>query len=136
MSEVCAWFEVWWRKHILALGSERFTIKVERWCNRYLRYRIGVKFGKSVTGSGSSVLEKVGVDLRYFDWFWAFHRATGVRDFRETVKWLFEWMKSSLGSSKPAGKHNGVQGMQTSTWIHRIVTNFARSRVCSKGGQN
>jgi hypothetical protein len=62
MSEVCAWFEVWQRKHILALGSERFTIKVERWCNMCLRYRIGVKFGKSVTGSGRSVLEKVGVD--------------------------------------------------------------------------
>jgi hypothetical protein len=63
----------------LALGSERFTTKVERWCNRCLGYQIGVKFGESVTGSGRSVLEKVGVNLIYFDWFGHFieHLAAG-----------------------------------------------------------
>jgi hypothetical protein len=28
-----------------------------------------VKFGERVTSSSMSVLEKVGVDLSYFDWF-------------------------------------------------------------------
>jgi hypothetical protein len=51
------------------------------------------------------------------------------------VKWLFEWMKPSLGSSKPAEKHNGVQSMHTSTWIHRICNNFIGFRACSKGGR-
>jgi hypothetical protein len=51
------------------------------------------------------------------------------------VKWLFEWMKPSLGSSKPAEKHNGVQSMHTSTWIHRICNNFTGFRACSKGGR-
>jgi hypothetical protein len=32
-----------------------------------VEYRIGVKFGVRGTGSSWSVLEKVGVNLRYFD---------------------------------------------------------------------
>jgi hypothetical protein len=34
-----------------------------------LGYRIGMKFGVTVSSSSWSVLEKVGVDLSYFDWF-------------------------------------------------------------------
>ena len=56
-------------KTFLALGSKRIAINVKRWCNRSLGYRICVKFGERVTGSSMSVLEKVGVDLSYFDWF-------------------------------------------------------------------
>jgi hypothetical protein len=38
-----------------------------------------VKFGVRGTGSSCSVLEKIGVDLSYFDWFMLFtkHLACG-----------------------------------------------------------
>jgi hypothetical protein len=52
----------------LALASKRFTIKRKQWNNRCLGNQIGLKFGVRVIGSSRSVLEKVGVDLSYFDW--------------------------------------------------------------------
>jgi hypothetical protein len=52
---------------ILALGSETIAINGKLWNTRCLGYRIVVNFGKRVTGSVMRVLEKVGVDLSYFD---------------------------------------------------------------------
>jgi hypothetical protein len=64
----------------LALGSKRIAIKGKQWNNQCIGYRIGVNFGESITGSGRSVLEKVGVNLSNFDWFGHFteHVACGV----------------------------------------------------------
>jgi hypothetical protein len=56
-------------KIFLAPDSKMIAINVKRWCNRSLGYRIGVKFSERVTESSWRVLEKVGVDLSYFDWF-------------------------------------------------------------------
>jgi hypothetical protein len=53
----------------LSLSSKRITIKMNRLCNRWLEYWIGVKFDIGGTGSSWSVLEKVGVDLSLFEWF-------------------------------------------------------------------
>jgi hypothetical protein len=54
-----------------------------------------------------------------------------VRGFREVVKWLFQWKKPSVGSSKPAGKLNRVLDMHTSTLIPRNCTRF---EIISTGG--
>jgi hypothetical protein len=56
-------------KTFLALGSKHITIRMKRLWNRCLEYRIGVKFGVRGTGGIWSVVEKIGVDLSYFDWF-------------------------------------------------------------------
>jgi hypothetical protein len=40
------------------------------------------------------------------------------------VKRLFEDVKPSLGSSKPAEELNGALGTHTSTWIHKILDEF------------
>jgi hypothetical protein len=46
ISEVSAWFEVWLRKKlILALVSKGITKTMNRLCNGFLEYWIGVKFG-------------------------------------------------------------------------------------------
>jgi hypothetical protein len=67
-------------KAFLALGSKQITIKVQRLGNRCQEYRIGVKIGARGTGSSWSVLEKVGVDLSYFDWFGHFTEHVKRRD--------------------------------------------------------
>jgi hypothetical protein len=59
---------------------------------------------------------------------WTFHRAFGARGFGTRVKLLFECMKPSLGSSRPAEKHNEALDTHTITWIHRIL------RIFTKGG--
>jgi hypothetical protein len=56
----------------LALGSEMIAINGERWCIRCLGYRIGMKFGVSVTRGGMRVLEKTWVDLSKFEWLMHF----------------------------------------------------------------
>jgi hypothetical protein len=68
----------------LALDSKMIAIKVKRWCNRCLGCRIGVKFGVRGADSSYSVLEKVRVDLSYFDWFGNFteHVACGFLERR------------------------------------------------------
>jgi hypothetical protein len=50
----------------LVLGSKGIAINGKWGNNQCLGYRIGVKFGESVTGSGWRVLEKTGVDLNNF----------------------------------------------------------------------
>jgi hypothetical protein len=65
-----------------ALGSETIAINGEQWCIRHLGYRIGVKFGVSVTRGGMRVLEKTGINLSKFEWFRHFteHFACGDLD--------------------------------------------------------
>jgi hypothetical protein len=56
----------------VAHGLETIAIIVKQWCNRCLGYQTAVKFSESVTRGGMKVLEKSGVDLSKFEWFWHF----------------------------------------------------------------
>jgi hypothetical protein len=91
-------------KTFLTLGSKQITLKIKRWCNRCLEYRIGMKFGMRGTGSSWSVLEKVGFNLSLFDWFMHFieHMAC---EFLERCEMAILDAKPSLGCSIPAGEH-------------------------------
>jgi hypothetical protein len=73
-----------------------------------LEYRIGMKFGVRGTGCSWSVLEKVGVDLSYFDWFGHFteHLVRGV---------LNRWRNAHLRvGNLPTGEDN-LQGSSRNT---------------------
>jgi hypothetical protein len=106
-------------KVFLALGSKRIAIKVKRWCNRCLGYRIGVKFGVWGTGSGLSVLEKVGVDLSYFYWFGHFTEHMVCGD----SKW--RWNGYFRVQNLPK-EHNTCRGALTDTQGHSQALWFTR----------
>jgi hypothetical protein len=69
MREVCAWFEFRRRKRDLGtrLGNDRSKRGI--WWILSLESRIGVKFGKYVTGSVVKMPEKFGFNWSIFGWF-------------------------------------------------------------------
>jgi hypothetical protein len=88
----------------LALDSKRIAIKGKWGNNRCLGYRIVVKFGERVTGSGRRVLEKIGVDLSNFDWFGYFtkHVVCGFWVEGEMAIWVDETLPRELKTCREA----------------------------------
>jgi hypothetical protein len=81
-------------------------------------YQIDVKLGVSVTGGGMRVLEKNWDRFEQILVVWTFHRTCGARGFETRVKWLFEGMEPSLGSSRPVGEFNRALDTHTNLDSH------------------
>ena len=86
----------------LAPGSEMIAKNGKQKYIMSLGYRIDV----SVTGGRMRVLKTNWDRFEQIRVVWTFHRTRGGRGFETRVKWLFEGMEPSLGSSRPVGEFN------------------------------